>query len=203
MCSGTSASLVVRDSHQTKIAKARRPPTIKAQISASQPRCSPSWSPKTSANIATPLSTTPIQSKVCSWVASTGTSRQLRTNATMPTGTLMRKIHSQPPTSTSTPPRIGPTRVATPAVAPHSAIAWPRRSAGKIRVMTAIVCGVIIAAPTPWTTRAAISISIVPLSAAPERGGREDRQAGEVDPLRPEAVAQAPMISTGTAYASR
>ena len=58
---------------------------------------------------------------------------------------------------------IGPIRVATPAVAPHSAIAWPRRSAGKIRVITAIVCGVIMAAPTPWTTRAVISISMLPL----------------------------------------
>ncbi len=33
--------------------------------------------------------------------------------------------------------------------------------AGKIRVMTAIVCGVISAAPTPCTTRATISISTV------------------------------------------
>ena len=40
-----------------------------------------------------------------------------------PTGTLMKKIHSQPGPSTSTPPTIGPTRIATPAVAPHSAIA--------------------------------------------------------------------------------
>ena len=82
----------------------------------------------------------------------------------MPTGTLMKKIHSQPRESTSTPPRIGPTSVATPAVAPHSAIAWPRRSAGKIRVMIAIVCGVIIEAPRPWKTRATISPSIEPVS---------------------------------------
>ena len=54
--------------------------------------------------------------------------------------------------------------MATPAVAPHSAIAWPRRSAGKIRVMIAIVCGVIIAAPRPWKTRAMISPSMVPVS---------------------------------------
>ena len=76
----------------------------------------------------------------------------------------MKKIHSQPSPSTRTPPRIGPTSVATPAVAPHSAIASPRRSAGKIRVMIAIVCGVIIEAPSPCTTRAAISISTVPVS---------------------------------------
>ena len=77
---------------------------------------------------------------------------------------LMKKIHSQPRESTRTPPRIGPTSMATPAVAPHSAIARPRRSAGKIRVMIAIVCGVIIAAPRPWTTRAMISLSIVAVS---------------------------------------
>ena len=76
----------------------------------------------------------------------------------------MKKIHSQPSESTSTPPSIGPTSVATPAVAPHSAIAWPRRSDGKIRVMIAIVCGVIIAAPTPWNTRAMIRPSIVPVT---------------------------------------
>ena len=78
----------------------------------------------------------------------------------MPTGMLMKKIHSHPRESTSTPPRIGPTSVATPAVAPHSAIARPRRCAGKMRVMIAIVCGVIIEAPRPWNTRATISPSI-------------------------------------------
>ncbi len=77
----------------------------------------------------------------------------------MPTGMLMKKIHSQPSASTRTPPRIGPTSVATPAVAPHSAIALPRRAAGKMRVMIAIVCGVIIDAPRPCATRATISIS--------------------------------------------
>ena len=81
----------------------------------------------------------------------------------MPTGTLMKKIHSQPGPSTSRPPSSGPTRIATPAVAPHSDIAWPREAAGKVRVMTAIVCGVISEAPRPCTTRAMISISIVPV----------------------------------------
>ena len=94
------------------------------------------------------------------WVGSDGTSRTARKKPITPTGTLMKKIHSQPSASTSTPPRIGPTSVATPAVAPHRAIAWPRRSAGKIRVMTAIVCGVSKEAPRPWNTRAMISISI-------------------------------------------
>ncbi len=130
---------------------------------ASHPSCSPSWMPKTSRNMPAPLSATPSQSKRWLLVSRVGTSRQASAKPTMPTGMLMKKIHSQPAASTRTPPRIGPTSVATPAVAPHSAIALPRRSAGKIRVMIAIVCGVIIEAPRPCTTRATMRPSIEPV----------------------------------------
>ena len=112
----------------------------------------------------TPLSATPSQSKRWLWVSSEGTRRQARTTPTTPIGMLMKKIHSHPATSIRTPPRIGPTSEATPAVAPHRAIAAPRRAAGKMRVMIAIVCGVIIEAPRPWNTRAMISHSIEPVS---------------------------------------
>ena len=74
----------------------------------------------------------------------------------------MKKIHSQPRPSTRTPPRIGPTSVATPAVAPQMPMAAPRRSGGKIRVMTAMVCGVIMAAPRPCSTRAMMRVSMSP-----------------------------------------
>ena len=79
-----------------------------------------------------------------------------------PIGTLTKKIHDQPRRSTSTPPASGPTSVATPAVAPQTLSATPRRSAGKIRVMVDKVCGVGRAAPTPWTTRATISMPTLP-----------------------------------------
>ena len=108
-------------------------------------------------------SATPSQSKRWLWVSSRGTSRAASTNATTPTGTLMKKIHSQPGPSTSRPPTTGPTRIATPAVAPQSAMAWPREAAGKVRVMTAIVCGVSIEAPRPCTTRARMRPVIVPV----------------------------------------
>ncbi len=62
------------------------------------------------------------------------------------------------------PPASGPTRVATPAVAPHRLIAAPRRSGGKIRVIVDSVCGVSSAAPSPCTTRAAINVSMDPAS---------------------------------------
>ncbi len=77
----------------------------------------------------------------------------------MPTGTLMKKIHSQPRVSTRKPPASGPTRMAMPATEPHRLIARPRRSGGKVRVITAMVCGVISAAPRPWNTRAVISMA--------------------------------------------
>lgn len=62
------------------------------------------------------------------------------------------------------PPSSGPTSVATPAVAPHRPMALPRSAAGKMRVMIAIVCGVIMAAPRPWKTRAMTSHSTEPVS---------------------------------------
>ncbi len=50
--------------------------------------------------------------------------------------------------------------MATPATAPHAPIACPRLVAGKTRVITAIVWGLIIAAPSPWKTRATTSGSM-------------------------------------------
>ena len=68
--------------------------------------------------------------------------------------------------------------MATPAVAPQTAIAWPRLCAGKMRVMIAIVCGVIMEAPRPWTTRARMSALDGAGQPAPQRREREDDQAG-------------------------
>ncbi len=96
-----------------------------------------------------------------------------------PIGTLTKKIHCQPSPSTSTPPASGPTRVATPAVAPHTLIATPRRSAGKIRVIVDSVCGVSSAAPTPCKTRAAMSMPMVP-----ERPHHRDAAVNTVRPSR-------------------
>jgi len=55
------------------------------------------------------------------------------------------------------PPSVGPATVATPATAPHIPIAAPRLAGGNMTLMTARVCGVSIAPPTPWMTRPAIS----------------------------------------------
>lgn len=166
---GTSGSLRMRLCHQQNSVIMTTPAAIRAGTETMptigpQSYACPSWSPKTIRNIATALSATPTTSKLWECVGSRGTSRQARTNAITPTGTLTRKIDSHPARSTRTPPRIGPTSVASPATAPHNAIALPRRTAGNVRVITAMVCGVIIEAPSPWTTRAQISPSTVSVS---------------------------------------
>ena len=46
---------------------------------------------------------------------------------------------------------------------PRGLIARPRDSAGNVRVITAMVCGIITDAPRPCTTRAAMSPPIVPV----------------------------------------
>jgi hypothetical protein len=79
-----------------------------------------------------------------------------------PMGTLTKKIHSQPTYSVITPPRIGPVSVDRLAVAPQAPSAAPRRFRAKTRLITAMVCGVSRAAPSPWTARAAMSISMLP-----------------------------------------
>lgn len=53
-----------------------------------------------------------------------------------------------------------------PATAVHTPMALPRRSSGKVEVMTARVIGMIIAAPTPLIARAAIMTSALGDSAA-------------------------------------
>ncbi len=148
----------------------------------------PSWMPNTSRNIATPDRATPSQSKLWLLVGSDGTSRHARTKPTIPTGMLMKKIHSQPKASTSTPPRSGPTSVATPAVAPQSAIAWPRRSEGKMRVMIAIVCGRDHRGAEALEDASHDQHLDGARQAAPQRGQREHRQAEQVEVLRAEPV---------------
>ena len=186
--SGTSGSRLVRDCHQTKI-PSRATPTPSSRGTDTGPQIVPhpyawaSCSPKTKQNRPTALSATPTRSTVRACVSSRGTRRSASANPTTPTGTLTKKIHSQPSVSTRIPPSSGPASVATPAVAPHRAIALPRRWAGKVRVMTAIVCGVIIEAPRPCSTLAAISPPI-PWSSSPVIPHHSEAMVKTVRPVR-------------------
>ena len=159
---GISGSSVFIDCQNTNTVMNPMPATIIAQIHGSQCAAWPCCSPNTIRNMPTPDNTTPTTSNRCDWVGSTGTSQYASASPTRPMGTLTKKIHCHPNPSTSTPPASGPTRLATPAVAPHRLTATPRRSGGKIRVIVDKVCGVSTPAPTPWTTRAAISMAALP-----------------------------------------
>ena len=61
---------------------------------------------------------------------------------------------------------IGPSASATAETPTQMPIAVPRSRGGKVAVMIESVAGFIIAAPTPWTARAAISVS--PFAARPQ-----------------------------------
>ena len=179
------------------------PPAIVTQIHSDQWCDWPSCRPKTIRNIATPDSSTPRMSKRCWSVGSTGTSRTANAMPTMPMGTLTKKIHCQPRLSTSTPPANGPTNVATPAVAPHTLIATPRRWAGKILVIADRVCGVSRPAPSPCTTRAVMSIPM-----EPDSPHHSDAAVKIASPIRyrffgPNRSPSRPATSSGTAYANR
>ena len=52
---------------------------------------------------------------------------------------------------------MGPAIVARPATAPQMPNAAPRRSGGNVIVTMASVCGISMAAPSPWTARKPIS----------------------------------------------
>src|SRR6516164_5107520 len=137
------------------------PATISAQIQGCQCAAGPCCRPKTIKNMPTPDKATPARSNRCAWVGSAGTSRAASASPTMPIGMLTKKIHCHP-SPTSAPPANGPTTPATPAVAPHTLAATPRRCAGKIRVIVVKVCGVSTPAPMPCTTRAVISMAAPP-----------------------------------------
>lgn len=72
-------------------------------------------------------------------------------------GTLIRNVDDQPWRSRSRPATSGPAAIASPAVAVHSTIALARSARGKVAASRESVAGMISAAPTPMTARAAIT----------------------------------------------
>ena len=84
---------------------------------------------------------------------------------TRPIGTLIQKIQCQFAPCTTAPPTSGPPAIASPAMPPQMPTTAPRREAGNALVRIVRLSGVTAAAPSPWTARAAISVSAVGASA--------------------------------------
>ena len=109
-------------------------------------------------------------------------SRVARTQAAAPIGTLTKKIQCQVSRSVSTPPASRPIDAPALATKEKTPIAFAC-SPGSGNIVTIIprITAEASAPPTPWTKRAAISISGLDGQAAQQRGEGEDGEAGEKD----------------------
>ena len=86
------------------------------------------------------------------------TNRGASAKARTPTGTLTKKIHSQPRYFVRTPPSSTPTAAPRPPIAPQMPSALLRSGpSSKVVVMIESAAGEIIAAPSPCTARAPTS----------------------------------------------
>ena len=113
----------------------------------------------------------------------------------IPTGTLMKKIQFQLMCSVIRPPTSGPIASASADTPTQMPIAVPRCFGGKVTVMIESVAGFIIAAPTPCTTRAAISMFA--LSASPQASDDSVKTASPATKIRrrPKRSASLPPVS--------
>src|SRR5947209_2264902 len=116
------------------------------------------------------------------------------------TGAIAKKMLRQPNSSSSQPPTIGPSAIATPVIAPQRPIASARsRRSMNTFVISDSVEGNTIAAPTPITARAPISWPGLPVSPpAMEAIPNTDRPASSI-PLRPNRSDRLPAARTEAA----
>ncbi|MCQ0014902.1 hypothetical protein LUX39_15040 [Actinomadura madurae] len=93
--------------------------------------------------------------------------RRVSTMPAMPNGRLIRKMLRQPKAPTRTPPTVGPSAKDADTIADQSPSTRvrPRGSGNSLR-SSARELGMNSAAPTPWTSLAAMSTSIAGASAA-------------------------------------
>ena len=139
-----------------------RPPRTWALV---QPWLLPRTSPNTMPNKPAVISMTPTGSRRPAPARLSRASSSTGSTA-MPMGTLIQKIHCQDAESVTAPPMTGPSAAPRPTMAPQRPSARPRRCGGVTLAMRVRVSGMTIAAPMPWTARAAISVSMLGASAA-------------------------------------
>ena len=157
----------VRFSHQRNATSRTRPATMRPITCGSpQPTVFVRTTPRTMPRSPKPLRRRPTRSSL-SW-GPVVSFRCLKASGivTMPIGTFSQKIHCQLMPSTIAPPTTGPIATARPAMPPHAPRIAPRFSLGAASARIVSVSGVTIAAPTPWSARAATSISMPVESAA-------------------------------------
>ncbi len=115
----------------------------------------------------------------------------------------MKKIQLQSACSASSPPVIGPSASATAETPTQMPIAIPRCRGGKVAAMIESVAGLINAAPTPCTARAAISVSpFVARPHASEESVKTTRPRMKIR-RRPMRSASFPPLSMSTAKVTK
>src|ERR1700753_1431060 len=171
-----------RRSTATNAASSTSAPTIVPMVWAEpQPAVSASSRAKTRAERPSVIVTAPATSK-CRLSASdlvSAISVGAIAAARMPIGTFTQSTHSQPTYSVRTPPSSTPAAPPEPATAPQTPSAL-LRSAPSLKVTATIesAAGERIAAPRPWTARAAITFPELP-PRRPARWTRGSRPATE------------------------
>ena len=114
-------------------------------------------------------------------------------NATIPTGTLTKKIHGHESVSTRSPPSTRPTAPPPTAIAAQTPSAFVRSAPSRNVVVTIeSAAGETSAAPSPWRPRARISIVSPVASAQSSEAPVKSDEPGEEHALASDQVAGAP-----------
>jgi hypothetical protein len=147
--------------------------------------------------------TRPVQStRVAPGSRDSRTFASVTNTATMPIGTLTKKIHSQPIPEVMMPPTSGPTATAAPVTAPNTPNAIPRSRPWKAWAIKASDVAYMSAPPVPWSPRARLSIR-----ALEESPHTAEAPVNTIRPItnsrrRPNRSASAPPVSRKAASVS-
>ena len=139
----------------------------------------------------------------CTASRSSGSRRAPTMSRTASTGRLIRNTEPHQKRSSSTPPTIGPTAAPPAAIALHKPMARVRsRATVKIERMMASVDGMMVAPPTPMSTRAAMSHSADGAKAASAEARPKIAQPASSTRLRPRRSLRAPADTSKPASTS-
>jgi hypothetical protein len=129
-----------------------------------------------------------------------GTVMATRMPAAAATGPIATKMAPQLKCSRSQPPAIGPSAIATPALAPHKPMARARsvRSVKTLEISER-VAGKVMAAPSPITARAAISCPGLVVKPPARLAVPNTASPASSIPLRPKRSDRLPKVSSSAA----
>ena len=156
---------------------------------------------KTSSAIIAEDSTSPGTSgRAASGLLEAGTATATPASASAATGAMATKMLPQLKSCSSQPPTIGPSAIATPAIAPHRPIAAARsRRSVNTFVSSDSVAGKVMAAPRPITALAAISSAGLVVKAPARLAVPTTASPASSMPLRPNRSDRLPNVSISAA----